>query len=479
MTCSICLEPWGNSGSHRLVALKCGHLFGSGCIERWITTLRNKKCPQCNAKATKKDIIPIFAKTLKALDTAERDDALKKLTEERQKRKQVELKFAQEKLRSEVTIIEIKKELETLKRSIGHNMPPCPMPLNGPSTSNAFSGIVVNKKLVSHKFLDVSKGGGCRVMAYCGFYSYIAVSMPSQISMFGGYGVKKIRTMDMKADRFLPLHSKQIRDLAFNPNRNELLLSVAMDKTAKLTNITSNTVIQSYTLNMPLWCCCWSLTSISRFYVGTGSGQVFCYNTTNTIGPEKVLDPPGSGPVVSMCYIKKTTAFPKEGILMVKLNSCAFIETVEENVYEVHPIPFEGTFNHAQYEDCTNHILISCRPNSKFSKSRHIVCELKFLDLPGNSNPVVQLNQLRTFYGSTIQSTITRSCLAINRSLDETFVLAPNEATLKTNVWKVNTSLPFQDIPLAEKVIDIVNVIGHEDYVALLTDKNLRLYKWG
>lgn len=28
--CSICFEPWTNSGNHRLASLKCGHLFGLG-----------------------------------------------------------------------------------------------------------------------------------------------------------------------------------------------------------------------------------------------------------------------------------------------------------------------------------------------------------------------------------------------------------------------------------------------------------------
>jgi hypothetical protein len=30
--CSICLDPWTNSGVHRLVCLKCGHLFGEGYV---------------------------------------------------------------------------------------------------------------------------------------------------------------------------------------------------------------------------------------------------------------------------------------------------------------------------------------------------------------------------------------------------------------------------------------------------------------
>ncbi len=35
-TCPVCFDAWSNSGSHRVVSLKCGHLFGQSCIERWI-----------------------------------------------------------------------------------------------------------------------------------------------------------------------------------------------------------------------------------------------------------------------------------------------------------------------------------------------------------------------------------------------------------------------------------------------------------
>lgn len=34
-TCSICLDTWEYKGEHRLVALKCGHLFGESCILRY------------------------------------------------------------------------------------------------------------------------------------------------------------------------------------------------------------------------------------------------------------------------------------------------------------------------------------------------------------------------------------------------------------------------------------------------------------
>ena len=62
--CPICFERWENSGSHRLASLKCGHLFGQSCLEKWLQG-KGGKCPKCNSKATKKDIRVIYAKTLR------------------------------------------------------------------------------------------------------------------------------------------------------------------------------------------------------------------------------------------------------------------------------------------------------------------------------------------------------------------------------------------------------------------------------
>ncbi|KAL1443409.1 hypothetical protein MTO96_007492 [Rhipicephalus appendiculatus] len=47
-TCTICFEAWTASGTHRLASLKCGHLYGLSCIERWVKGQR-AKCPpvQC------------------------------------------------------------------------------------------------------------------------------------------------------------------------------------------------------------------------------------------------------------------------------------------------------------------------------------------------------------------------------------------------------------------------------------------------
>ena len=64
--CPVCFDAWSNSGSHRVVSLKCGHLFGQSCIERWVHSGgKGARCPQCNEAAQKKDIRPIYVRNLK------------------------------------------------------------------------------------------------------------------------------------------------------------------------------------------------------------------------------------------------------------------------------------------------------------------------------------------------------------------------------------------------------------------------------
>jgi len=45
-------------------------------VDKWLKG-SGEKCPQCNAKAKKKDVRIIYAKAISVVDTTERDQALK------------------------------------------------------------------------------------------------------------------------------------------------------------------------------------------------------------------------------------------------------------------------------------------------------------------------------------------------------------------------------------------------------------------
>jgi len=58
--CPICLCPWTSQGSHRVVSLRCGHLFGSNCVRRAIR--RSHRCPICRRRARYSDVRRIFSR---------------------------------------------------------------------------------------------------------------------------------------------------------------------------------------------------------------------------------------------------------------------------------------------------------------------------------------------------------------------------------------------------------------------------------
>ncbi|KAI8037893.1 uncharacterized protein LOC128259687 [Drosophila gunungcola] len=59
ITCPICLAPWTSQGRHRVVSLRCGHLFGSICIRTAIR--RSHRCPICRRRARNSDLRRIFS----------------------------------------------------------------------------------------------------------------------------------------------------------------------------------------------------------------------------------------------------------------------------------------------------------------------------------------------------------------------------------------------------------------------------------
>lgn len=94
------MEVWTATGNHRIVSIKCGHLFGKNCIEKWIARKpKESKCPQCNNPCSKRDIRQIYlpGKQLSAgtVDMAAYEDLAEQLRREKATRFQVENKYNQ------------------------------------------------------------------------------------------------------------------------------------------------------------------------------------------------------------------------------------------------------------------------------------------------------------------------------------------------------------------------------------------------
>ena len=101
-----------------------------------------------------------------------------------------------------------------------------------------------NARYVPYKTLTVSQNGGARVLAHDPHHGLLVASKPSSVQLLPGYGLMKYSTMEMGRGEYVPVHSGVIRDAVFSPRGEGLVLTAGMDKTCRLTSMSSNSNVQ-------------------------------------------------------------------------------------------------------------------------------------------------------------------------------------------------------------------------------------------
>ncbi|XP_057186032.1 E3 ubiquitin-protein ligase RFWD3 isoform X2 [Triplophysa rosa] len=461
-TCSICFEPWTTAGNHRLAALRCGHLFGHECIKRWL--VEGNKCPQCNKKAKRDHIIFLYARRLKALDNTEAVRLKKSLEDEQRLRRLGEVEAAQCRLQLQTVRDEntrLRKEIERQESSSGGHY-------------------------VFSKAVLVSQAGGCRVLSHCERLGCLLASQPSpQAAFIPGYGVKKISTVNLKPSQYIPIHSKQIRGLAFSQQHDSLLLSAALDNTIKLTSLMANTVVQTYNTGKPVWSCCWCHDNNNYIYAGLSNGSVLVYDTRDTSTFVQELAPLRSScPVVSLSYIPRaaSSSFPSGGLITGTLEGGCFWEHKEGTVYMPHILPLEsGNCTDIQVEPDSRHCLITYRPGRSNPALRCVLMELNRSPESDNGQPpVCSCSPVQTFTAGSSCKLLTKNAVFKSPAGEgSTFVCAGDESTNSTMVWNAGTGALLQKFPADLPVLDICPFeVNQSSYLASLTEKMLKIYKW-
>ncbi|KAG5839254.1 hypothetical protein ANANG_G00203100 [Anguilla anguilla] len=380
-TCSICFESWTTAGEHRLATLRCGHLFGFKCIDRWLRGAGRS----CNKKAKRSDIVRLYARKLRALDNSEQEGIKRMLQQEQELRRKAESESAQCRLQLQVMTHEcgkLRKQIQELKTLMAQ--PGC-----GPSQPSGAAPMGLSQRQDSAqggqyafaKAVLVSQTGGCRVLAYCEPLCCLLASQPSpQATLVPGYGVKKISAVSLKACQYVPIHAKQIRGLAFSKQPDSLLLSAALDNTLKLTSLLTNTVVQTYNTGRPVWSCCWCLDNSNYVYAGLNNGSVLLYDTRDTSTHVQELAPLGSRcPVTSVSYVPRaaSSSFPCGGLIAGSLAGGCFWEQVDEAAYRPHILPLEtGGCTDIQVEPESRHCLVTYRPGRSNPSLRCVLMEL-------------------------------------------------------------------------------------------------------
>ncbi|XP_043937836.1 E3 ubiquitin-protein ligase RFWD3 isoform X3 [Protopterus annectens] len=431
-TCTICFEPWTNAGGHRLSTLRCGHLFGFTCIDRWLKG-QGGKCPQCNKKAKRSDIVILYARTLKALDTSEQEKMKSNLEKEQMLRRKAELESAQCRLQLQVLTEECNKlrkqiqELKALMSQYASSSSQLPS-----SSRSGFTGVISSSQ-TQHRYnfekaVLVSQTGNCRVLSYCDSMSCIAVSQPSpQPTLIPGCGIKKISAVNMKSSQYVAIHAKQIRGLAFSNRPDSLLLSAALDNTIKLTRC----------------------------------------------------------PVVSLSYLPRmaSAAFPCGGVLAGTLEGACFWEQKASDIYRPHLLPLEsGGCTDIQLESNTRHCLVTYRPSKTHSSLRYVLMELSSTrSAEAMEDLICSCYPVQTFSAGPTCKLLTKNAIFESPDKDGSIlVCAGDEASTSAVLWDAGSGLQLQKLQADQPVLDICPFdVNQSSFLATLTEKMVKIYKWG
>lgn len=286
MTCPICLESWEMSGEHRLVSLRCGHLFGESCIRRWLIESQRqsavKVCPQCKTKAANRDIRCLYAKRVRAIDRTEEHDMRRELEAERRRCQELTTELATVKMSHSLTVNKMNAlqldydRLRQMVRAGGG----CRGAYNDDSGSTLKSiSQLPSHRLYMEKNFEITREPGCRVLLYSAAQSTLIASQKSAQNLFPGYGVRFIDPPSFKPLHFLHTSALLVRDIGFSESQR--LLTVASRETRiKTYDVRTRQCSNMFMANeKPLWSCGVDRNEREHFlYAGDLRGGVYVFD---------------------------------------------------------------------------------------------------------------------------------------------------------------------------------------------------------
>lgn len=291
-TCSICFESWSSNGTHRIVSLKCGHLFGKSCIERWIRSKERSNsskaafCPQCNVPTKTADIRPIYcAKRLSADVQCEECTKLqaalaqKSLELQQAKETEAKIQLSYQASLAEVSRLQRAYELQVKKAEFSSSL----------ASSNFQFALHSNYTLCGSQeqatCLDYDHGKGI-----------LLVGM--QQRAHESFGVLKVNLAGPPFD-FYPLHRATVKQLRCSPSGNDRVLTASMDKSLVLSTFVGKALIWQKQFSSAVWSCAFHNLDENLLYAGLGDGSAVEMDLRQPSEPVRTFLPlenlPGNG----------------------------------------------------------------------------------------------------------------------------------------------------------------------------------------
>ncbi|CAI9576992.1 unnamed protein product, partial [Staurois parvus] len=330
----------------------------------------------------------------------------------------------------------------------------------------------------------------CHVMAYSELLGCLMVAQESSRRpvVLTGCGVKKLDVGNMESSQYIPIHSKQIRGLAFNSRSDGLLLSAAMDCTVKLTSLLTNTVVQTCNAEQPLWSCCWCSDDFNYIYAGLISGVMLVYDLRNMSKYVEQLSPRGPrSPLISLSYMPRAASevFPCGGVLAGSLRGAYFWE-MKDAKYTPHLLPLEsGGCTDIQIESSTRQCLVTYRPDQTHNYMRSVMMKFTSNRLADSADRYkCSCSPVQTFnMGNTCKHLTKNAIFPIYipdpDKNDGILVCAGDESSNSAMLWHSRSGSLIQKLQADEPVLDICPMkVNQTSLLATLTEKKVKIYRW-
>ncbi|XP_049547571.1 E3 ubiquitin-protein ligase RFWD3 [Anopheles darlingi] len=474
--CSICLDDWTMSGDHRVVSLKCGHLFGMSCIKRWLRSnpASQRNCATCKRNATMNDIRPIYAKAIRAIDNTREQELERSLNVLR--RSETDLQVKVRLLEAEVEQLrQLGKQQRDMLLQFRGTDPPIEKPWpHGMQRTNP------NYMLFLDKNIEISREPGCRAMAYAAKHQLLLISQKSGQGLFPGYAVRFLSLVDQAGSKIgstMWVSPKSIRDIAVDAS-DDLFACATMEATVKIFSVQLRSGQATITpaADACIWSCAFDKDRSGILYLGGHRGTVYVYNIRQ---PTECLEELKSGStqndltaVIKICSLETTPILPHGGILVCKLKSVWLYAYTADQHLEPYLINVEGPFSSMSYSATNGIVMLTIRSTT----DRPSVILLATLEKSGER---YSLNIQHRYEGSRVQTAMLRNA-QIPVSATDSLVASYLEDVRKLAIWGTHSgSRRLQQLPLVETIVDICPIIGEPGNLSLaaLSDTRCRIYR--
>ncbi|XP_053663144.1 E3 ubiquitin-protein ligase RFWD3 [Anopheles marshallii] len=477
LLCSICLDEWTLTGDHRVVSLKCGHLFGMACIKRWMQDkpAASRSCATCKARATMRDIRFIYARCVKAVDNTREEELMQELSREKLKviDLNVKLHIANEEIAHQRNVIaSMKQKFDAVSRG---------MDLFGDKKLESSTDRRISYKLFLEKNMEIAREGGSRALAYSAKHQMLLISQKSTQPLFPGFCIRMVQVPEFTTSTgatSMLVSSRSVRDIAVDAS-DDLFACATMEKMVKVCSIPNRSVQCTITPNQEevLWSCAFDKERPKFLYLGGQRGSVYVYDIQH---PEQLLKEFRVGhvqhdytAVIKICSVEPTSTIPCGGFLVCKLKSVWFFEYTPTQQIESHLLNITGAFNTMSYNPASGLILFSVRPTVD-KPTTLVLASLEKL------NGVFALRVQHTFEGSRSQTVMYRSAQAYLNSAN-TLVAAYQEDAKVLSIWCTNSGRRWlQQFPTGEPILDICPIVippPGQTYLAALSESRCRIYR--